>query len=66
MITFMIFCEITRVFERHVHNNLVAHFSRHAIGAERHHLDNIATVRQQTMNNGPLENKTILYHNTCF
>lgn len=46
---------ITRVFQRHVHYNLVTHFSSQSIVAERHHLDNVATVRQQVVNNSPLK-----------
>lgn len=45
---------VTRVFQRHVYYNLVTHASSHAIGAQRHHLDNIAVIGQQVVDNGTL------------
>lgn len=45
---------ITRVFQRHVYYNLVAHPTSQTIGAERHHLDNVAVIGHEVMDNGSL------------
>lgn len=45
---------ITRVLQRHVYYHLVTHTTSQAIDTQRHHLDHIAVIGQQVVDNGSL------------
>ena len=49
---------ITWIFQRHVYYDLIAHSTSQVIGAQCHHLDNIAAVGQQVVDDGPLSQKS--------